>query len=158
LELLNKMHHGKENVGIITNYFSKQFLTHQFDVFEIPINNFAEYININNIKTVVIDNIIYETDNDWYNKDIGGLLAYLRLLNIDVIFIKNTQESIKNTYLDYYIIDIELDFHQRPIDKSEKIIKLPVLLNEEMFNPINSIKRKDVLYLKQGEISKPSAI
>src|SRR5699024_11988251 len=81
-----------ENVGIITNYFSKQFLNRVYNIFQVPKDNFINYIKMNNLSILFIDNEIYESDHIWYRREINGLLAHAKLNNIKVIIIRNTEK------------------------------------------------------------------
>ncbi|WP_017548111.1 glycosyltransferase [Salinicoccus carnicancri] len=144
----------RKNVGIITNFFSKQFLEREFMTFQIPYDNFREYLKINNISIVFIDNEIYETDHVWFNKELNGLMAYLKLNNIDIRIIKNSNRNIPNSLMQYPIVEIDIDHRAR----SEKNMSLPIIINEKRFNPIKSIKKLDVLYLRKGKIIRPQLI
>jgi len=142
------------NVGVITTFFSKQFLERDYCLFQIPYNNFREYIKLNEITIVFIDNDIYETDHIWFDRELSGLMAHLKLNEIDVVVIKNSKKSISNNLMECSILEIDIDGKSIPT----KNITLPILLNEHRFNPIKPIKNLDVLYLKKGKILRPELI
>lgn len=138
-----------ENVGIITNYFSKQFLNRVYNIFEVPKDNFINYIKMNNLSTLFIDNEIYESDHIWYKREINGLLAHAKLKNIKIIIIRNTEKKLQNTYLDYSYIEIQTT--NRSMSEDNKV-SIPVLIDEKKYNPSHSVKTIDVLYIKRGKL------
>src|SRR5699024_1269474 len=138
-----------ENVGIITNYFSKQFLNRVYNIFEVPKDNFINYIKMNNLSTLFIDNEIYESDHIWYKREINGLLAHAKLKNIEIIIIRNTEKKLQNTYLDYSYIEIQTT--NRSMSEDNKV-SIPVLIDEKKYNPSHSVKTIDVLYIKRGKL------
>ena len=141
---LKNIKHDFNQVGIITNLFSKQFLEREFNIFQIPKKNFAEYIDINNISVVFIDNEIFETDHLWYKQERTGLLAHLKLKNIKVIFIKNTSKKIYNSFLEYHVIEMD----SAEFESKSRHTMLPIIINEKKYNPAHSVKKLDALYLK----------
>src|SRR5699024_144316 len=127
-----------------------------FNIYQLPRTDFVEYINVNDISVVILDNDIYENDHVWFDKDISGLLSYLKLKNIKVYLVKNTTKKIPNTFLDYTIIELTDEFltSEHHIDS----IKIPILLNERIINSVNKSKSVDVIYMKKGELLRPFAI
>src|SRR5699024_4840112 len=115
----------------------------------------VDYLTINNLDTVFIDNEIFEVDHAWFNKEISGLLAHAKLNNIKVIIIKNTSKNLKNTLLDYPAIEICTTYKE---NNSENRVKLPVILDESVFNPIDSVKSIDVLYVSFSKILRTKGI
>lgn len=144
-----------ENIGVIVNYFSKQFLNKQYNIFQLPTSNYVDYINLNEINTIFIDNDVYETDHKWFNKEINGLLAHCKLNNITIILIKNTSKKIVNTLLDFYQIDLNLD---NSVETYDKGIRIPIIVDEIQYNPINLNKKLDILYLSTKKIFRTEGI
>lgn len=144
-----------KNIGIIANFFTKQFLEKEFNVLQIPVLNFKEYLEINNITAVLMDNDIYETDHIWFQKERSGIIAYLKLNNIEISVIKNSSKNIMNNFLDYPIIEIDVNDEKDNINSNTH---LPVILNEDRFNAIKPIKKLDVLYLKKDKLIRTELI
>lgn len=138
-----------ENIGVIVNYFSKQFLNRQYNIFQVPTSNYVDYINLNEINTIFIDNDLYETDHIWFNKEINGLLAHCKLNNVTIILIKNTSKKIVNTLLDFYHIDLNL---YNSLETYDKGMSIPIIVDETRYNPINLNKKLDILYLSTKKI------
>src|SRR5699024_2925119 len=131
-----------ENIGIITNYFSKQFLNRVYNIFQVPKDNFINYIKMNNISTIFIDNEIYESDHIWYKREINGLLEHSKINNIRIIIIKNTEKKLQNTYMDYLSIEIALSNKNKNEDKK---VFIPILIDEKIYNPADAVKEIDAL-------------
>src|SRR5699024_5265229 len=121
-----------------------------------PSTDFIEYIDVNNISIVVLDNDIYENDHLWFEKDLSGLLSYLKFRNIKVYILKNTTKKIPNTYLDYTVIE----FTHEALTKENQLnsVKLPILINERKINSVNKVKSLDVVYMKKGDLLRSFAI
>lgn len=144
-----------ENIGVIVNLFSKQFLNKQYNIFQIPPSNYVEYINLNEINTIFIDNDLYERDHKWFNKEMNGLIAHSKLNDIEIIVIKNTAQKISNSLLDFYHININLE---KRIEIFEKELTLPIIVDERQYNPIDSHKKLDILYLSNQKIIRTEGI
>lgn len=154
-EILKKLNNKKYNIGVITNFLSQQFLNRDTSLFEIPYNNFVQYLNVNNINTIIIDNDLYETDHKWYKKEISGLIAHCKLNKIEIIFIKNTLKPLANQFKGFSVINIKLNELSQ---LNSANMEIPILIDEQVFNPIKSVKTLDVIYLKKGEILRPFSI
>ncbi|TVT28882.1 hypothetical protein FO441_00965 [Salinicoccus cyprini] len=153
---LKELKENYKNIGIIANYLSKQFLEKDFNIFQVPNSNFREYMEINEIELLLIDNDIYENDHIWFGKELGGFLAHLKLHEIKVIVIKNSQKSILNLFYEYPIIEIDIDHKEKT--QNYNSVTIPIALNEHKFNPIKSIKKIDVIYLNKGKLSRTENI
>ena len=147
---------NKDKVGVICTYLTKQFLERDFNLYQLPRTDFVEYIDVNNISVVILDNDIYESDHLWFEKDLSGLLSFLKFKNIKVYIIKNTTKKIPNTFLDYTIL--ELSDETLPGKNYTNSVKLPVLINEKKINSVNKIKSHDVIHMKKGELLRSFAI
>src|SRR5699024_10924964 len=154
-EILKKLNNKKYNIGVITNFLSQQFLNRDTSLFEIPYDNFVQYLNVNNINTIIIDNDLYETDHKWYKKEISGLIAHCKLNEIEIIFIKNTMKPLANQFKGFSVMNINLNESSQ---LNSANMEIPILLDEQVFNPIKSVKTLDVIYLKKGEILRPFSI
>lgn len=155
-EQLLQLKANKDKVGVICTYFTKQFLERDFNLYQLPSTDFIEYIDVNNISIVVLDNDIYENDHLWFEKDLSGLLSYLKFRNIKVYILKNTTKKIPNTYLDYTVIE----FTHEALTKENQLnsVKLPILINERKINSVNKVKSLDVVYMKKGDLLRSFAI
>lgn len=143
------------NVGVITNYFSQQFLKRDNPIFEVPYDNFVQYLNVNKIDLLIIDNDLYEADHTWFGKEISGIIANCKLNNIDIVFIKNSEKPLNNQYKGFPIINIVLN----KVEVSQKFtVNIPLLIDESLFNPIKTVKTMDVIYFKKGKILRPISI
>lgn len=131
--------------GTIVNYFSEQLLERDFTTKRIPFETYAEYISENDIDIVFIDNMIYESDHSWFEKEIKLLLYHLEKTSIKIVVIKNTREQIKQLFKGLFIWEIG-DYEK--ISYSYNQLKTPVLLNEYLYNPINNKKTIDILLVK----------
>src|SRR5699024_6656188 len=105
-EQLFQLKTNKDKVGVICTYLTKQFLERDFNLYQLPRTDFVEYIKVNDISVVILDNDIYENDHLWFEKDLGGLLSYLKLESIKVYIVKNSIKKIPNTFLDFKIIEL----------------------------------------------------
>src|SRR5699024_11526783 len=117
--------------GTIVNYFSEQLLERDFTTKRIPFETYAEYISENDIDIVFIDNMIYESDHSWFEKEIKLLLYHLEKTSIKIVVIKNTREQIKQLFKGLFIWEIG-DYEK--ISYSYNQLKTPVLLNEYLYN------------------------
>lgn len=144
-----------KNVGIIVNYFSKQFLNKYYELYNIPTSNFVDYLSINNLNTIFIDNELFEVDHAWFKKEINGLLAHAKLNNIDVIIIRNTDKPIRNVLLDYPAIEINVPRYEK---NNKNRVQLPVIVDETKFNPIDTVKSIDILYVSFSKILRTKGI
>lgn len=144
-----------DNVGVIVNYLSKQFLNRHYNLFDVPPANFVDYLILNNIETIFIDNYLYEEDHNWYGKEINGLIAHAKLNNIKIIIIKNNSESIYNNYLDFPVIEITLN--DKTINTKKRVF-LPLIIDEHVFNPIDAQKKNDILYISRNKIYRTEGI
>lgn len=158
LKSLERLTVKHTQVGIITTYFSKQFFSKYLNLYEIPSININEYIEINKITAVIIDNDLYEEDHNWYGREVGGLLSILKLYNVELFFVRNSDKQINNTYREHTVINIDINkevaennFHNRNID-------VPLIVDEVRYNPVNSIKKIDTLYLNKGKLSRNNEV
>lgn len=140
----------EDNIGVIMNHFSKQLFTKEFNLESLPSDNFLEVIEKNNINIVFIEPIIYETDHPWYSKNFKALIKFLELLNVKVICVKNYNDIVPEEFDTMFSITIKDNIEV--IEREANGIVIPLLANEQIFNPIENDKKLDIIYFKFGKI------
>src|SRR5699024_6288485 len=100
----------------------------------------------NKIQKVVIEINIYEQDHPWYNKNFIDILSLLEYLNVEIILVDGTENTsytgYKNIFIDYY-----LDL--KKANKNNNY--LPIIVNEEKYNPSKAKQIYDIVYLGDNE-------
>lgn len=142
---------NNERVGVVTNYLSTQFIESSFQVIDIPFVNYDRFIEENKIKTLFIDNEIFEHDHLWHKKDIQNLIDYCHLKSVQIILIKNTTRSILNDIKNVFIIEINPEIEAPKLINNR--LNIPLLINEEIFNPLNSSQNNDFIKYYIGHYS-----
>lgn len=156
--IMNLFSEKTRKIGMISTFLTKQFFEKYLDIFEIPRVNIEEYFRTNKITTILIDNDLYEEDHPWHKKDLDGLLLFLKLHNVEIYIVKNSEKNLNNTYRDYSIININPQKIEYKRNSRNKIIDLPVIVDEFKFNPIDLNKQIDTLYLNKGKLSRGEGI
>src|SRR5699024_609223 len=141
--LLNK----GQTVGVIANYFTEQLLKRDFKIKKILINDVLDVLEKNMIEVVFIETNIYEEDHDWYGYSFKEMADYIEKFNVNVIAL-NSYETDKNN--DYFQLNFNSKYRECKIEGN--VISMPLLLNEYIFNPIETHrKNQDILFFSLGE-------
>src|SRR5699024_10080195 len=140
-----------EKVGVITTVFSEQFLSKAFKVFSITRDDYAQEIEQNGIDTVSIDNDLFETDHCWYRAHRGHLINYLTRNKKNICVIKNTSQEVNKIFKGRLVLEISPYLDQYEV--CDSTLKMPLLLNTDLYNPVNSYKNTDITYVHLGKIT-----
>lgn len=135
-------------VGVITTLFSEQFLSETYELIPLSFENYKEDIELNDIDTVFIDNDLFETDHVWYRKNRGHIVNYLKNNNKNICVIKNTSLDVAQTFKKAFVLEIEPDASD--FKYSGLLLKMPLILNTQIYNPINTVKNIDVTHFYIG--------
>lgn len=137
---------NKESIGIISNMFTEHIFEKQYDLIHLPTENIINTVKDNKIQKVVIEINIYEQDHPWYNKNFIDILSLLEYLNVEIILVDGTENTsypgYKNIFIDYY-----LDL--KKANKNNHY--LPIIVNEEKYNPSKAKQIYDIVYLGDNE-------
>lgn len=120
-------------------------LMHDYEIIHIDKHKYEEVIHRNNIKKVIIDNDIYELDHAWYDESRDSLLSYLKSNYIKTTVIKNSQKNLDRVFL-------ECEVFKSRKDQNDNFDSSHILLNEDLFNPMDTIKNIDIVYLHFNKI------
>src|SRR5699024_2625638 len=97
----------EDSVGIISNYLTEQSLNSEFNLIPIPSDSFFEILKKNEIKTIFLESLIYETDHPWFDKSYKDLTIFLDMLGINIVIV-TYGNTILDEYLEkYFIITID---------------------------------------------------
>ncbi|WP_462420192.1 glycosyltransferase [Salinicoccus sp. Marseille-QA3877] len=141
--LLNK----DQTVGVIANFFTEQLLKRDFKTKKMLINDVLDLLEENMIEVVFIECNIYEEDHDWYGYSFKEMADYIEKFNVNVIAVNSDQ--LEN-YNDYFQLNFSSKHKECEIEGN--IISMPLMLNEYMFNPIETHRKKhDILFFSLGE-------
>lgn len=140
-----------KKVGVITTVFSEQFLSKAFKVFLITRDDYAQEIEQNDIDTVFIDNDLFETDHCWYRAPRGHLINYLTRNKKNICVIKNTSQEVNKIFKGRLVLEISPYLDQYEV--CDSTLKMPLLLNTDLYNPVNSYKNTDITYVHLGKIT-----
>lgn len=135
-------------VGVVTTLFTEQFLQNSYELIQLSNDNFSEEIELNGIDTVFIDNDLYESDHGWYRKNRGHLINYLKNNNKNICVVKNTTVDVAQIFKKAYVLNINPDTDEYIYNDLN--MEVPILINEDRFNPIDSNIKKDIVYLNIG--------
>lgn len=144
------------NVGTITNFFSKQFLDKSYNTFQLSIEHYIEEISLYGLDTVFVDNQIIESDHEWYKARRGELVNYCKNNDINLVVIKNTTTKVNQTFKKAFVMEINVEAKDYFIDGM--ILQVPLLLNEDEFNPVNSVKDKDITFYSIGKMDSSKSL
>src|SRR5699024_5831201 len=140
-----------ENVGIVSNYVTEEILSKNLNLFQLPINNFEKIINTKNIKSVFIEDYIYENDSEWFDKDYNILLSELKQLQVDIVIVSATDRNIPVKLSHYPSVIIDYN-STMPIVKGNKVF-MPIILDELNINPANNTGEIDITYFKPNKLT-----
>lgn len=140
------------HVGIVTTLFSEQYLSNSYNLLRLSNENFIEDIELNGIDTVFIDNDLFESDHEWYRKNRGNLINYLKNNNKNICVIKNTTLEVAQIFKKAFvmIVNPQIDSYLY----NQFILEAPILVNQNIFNPIDSKMTSDIVYLNIGRPNK----
>ena len=130
-----------ESIGVITNLLTEQTLTRMYNIYPIPAENYIAYIRNNNVEKIFIELDIYEQDHEWYKGNFSDLLNAAELMNIDVTIINFDDGFIQESIQQFKSINIKPGYNNE-LSKNE----FPILINEEIYNPVNNKAVFDILY------------
>ncbi|WP_020006132.1 hypothetical protein [Salinicoccus albus] len=139
------------SVGLITTVLSEQFLSQSFNTKLLSHENYIEEIELYDIDTIFIDNDLYERDHDWYRKNRGHIVNYLKNTDINLVVIQNTTLEVSSVFKQYFLIKINPEIND--YEFREGRIEVPLLINTDNYNPINSQKNKDIIYFNVGKLN-----
>lgn len=151
LNFINKrplLSKGQE-VAIISTYLTEQMITRDFSVVRLTPANYEETIMERNIEVVFIDSYLYEEDHKWFDFDTKTIIDLIRKLDVNIVIVNN-DDSKKYLDDDYFHINISQDNVE--IELTYNALSIPVILNENLFNPINDNPKLDVLYFNIGDL------
>jgi len=140
----------EDSVGIISNYLTEQSLNSEFNLIPIPSDSFFEILKKNEIKTIFLESLIYETDHPWFDKSYKDLTIFLDMLGINIVIV-TYGNTILDEYLEKYFI-INIDNKHKNIKLEEQKLLSPPFVNETIYNPINNESSLDIVYFKFGKI------
>lgn len=138
------------SVGVITTLLSEQLLSHSLNVKSISFDNYVEEIELYEIDTVFIDNDLYESDHTWFKKNRGFIVNHLKNNGINLVVIKNTTLDVNPVFKNAYLMQLNSDNDKYQINNG--VLDVPLLVNTDSYNPINSHKNIDVLYFSIGKL------
>lgn len=138
------------NVGVVATHFSEQLLSQAFNTFNISEENFEAEISLYGLDTIFVDNYIYEADHQWYKKARGHLVNYCKNNDINLVVIKNTTNVVNQTFKKAFIMEIDPNIEKYEYDGM--VLKVPMLLDTTLFNPIDSKKTRDITYYSVGKM------
>lgn len=141
---------SENSVGLITTLLSEQILSQSLNTHSISFENYIEDIELYDIDTVFIDNDLYENDHEWYKKNRGFIINYLKNNGINLVVIKNTTLEVNSVFKNAFLMQLNPDIDDYQL--ANGILNLPLLVNTDAYNPINSHKNIDVLYFSVGKL------
>lgn len=137
---------NKESIGIISNMFTEHMFEKQYDLIHLPTENIINTVKDNMIQKVIIEINIYEEDHQWYNKSFTDVLSLLEHLNVEITLIDRTENTsypgYKKIFIDHYI-DL------KKANKNNHY--MPIIVDEEKYNPANTKHIYDIVYLGNNE-------
>lgn len=139
-----------KTVGVITTIFSEQHLEKSYKIIPLTPENYIEEIELYDIDTVFFDNDLFEADHVWYKVNRGYIINYLKKENINISVIINTTTNIHKIFKNPFVLKINSDLNNYKY--VGKILEMPLLLDTDKYNPINSHKQNDVLYFSAGKL------
>lgn len=142
-----------DNVGIISNYVTEHIFSQGLELYQLPLNTFHSILETKDIKTVLIEDNIYEGDNEWFNQSYSLLLSELKNMNINIIVI-STVDRIIPEELQFYS-KIIIDYNLTTTSISDNTISIPIVVNEKEINPVNNTGDIDIIYFTEGHFSFP---
>lgn len=151
LNFINKrplLSKGQE-VAVISTYLTEQMIVRDFSVVRLSPTNYEEKIMERNIEVVFIDSSIYEKDHTWYKFETKTIIDLIRKLDVNIIIVNNDDTK---QYVDDEYFHINIYQNNKDIDLNHNILSIPVVLNENLFNPINDNPKLDVLYFHIGKL------
>lgn len=138
------------NIGIVTTFFSEQLLSSAYDLIHLSHENFREEISLYGIDTVFIDNVLFEADHEWYKQSRGHIVNHCKNNGINLVVIKNTSTEVNQTFKKAFVM--EINPHINKYKLNELVLEVPMLLDTNVFNPINSKKNRDITYYSVGKM------
>lgn len=138
------------NVGIVTTLFSEQMINKSYNTINLSYENFQDEISLYGLDTVFIDNVIYESDHEWYKKNRGYIVNYCKNNGINIVLIKNTTTKLNQTFKKAFVM--EINPHIDKYKYEGMVLHVPMLLDTNIFNPIDSKKNRDITFYTVGKI------
>src|SRR5699024_8974787 len=136
------------SVGIITTLLSEQLLSHSLNVKSLSFDNYVEEIELYEIDTVFIDNDLYENDHSWFKRNRGLIVNHLKNNGINLVVIKNTTLDVSPVFKNAFLMQLNSEVGNYKINNG--ILDVPLLINTDSYNPINSQKNTDIIYFSIG--------
>jgi len=140
----------KNSIGLITNLLSEQFVSQSFNTKMLSFENYIEEIELYDIDTVFMDNDLYEKDHVWHKKNRGHIVNYLKNNNINLVVIQNTMKEISSVFKNSFLIKINPEIEDYQFHKDR--LDIPLLVDTNIYNPINSHKNRDIIYFSAGKL------
>ncbi|MCC4722380.1 glycosyltransferase family 2 protein [Salinicoccus sp. RF5] len=146
----------EKKVGSITTILTNHTLDNGYERIDLTPTGFKEEIESNELRTVIIDNDIYEIDHDWFGFSYHDLIEYVKGSNLRLIVIRNTDVPIQTLLESYLTIELSVEVDEAAFEGN--ILKLPLLVDQGTINPVDSEKRLDVVYFYLGTHVRNKAI
>src|SRR5699024_2353927 len=140
-----------ENVGIVSNYVTEEILSKKLNLFQLPISNFDKIISAKNIKSVFIEDYVYENDSEWFGKNYNILLSELNKLQVDIVIVSAIDRTLPVELSHYPSVIIDYN-STMPIVKGNKVF-MPIILDELNMNPANNTDEIDITYFKPNKLT-----
>lgn len=143
-------------VGVVTNYFTEQFLKRDFRTKKLMSDDILEVIEDNRIEVVFIETYIYEEDHSWFGYDFSQIIEEIKKYNVNIIEV-NVNDFLPNTHRNAFY-RLNLDSTVESIESDADSTTLPLMINEKLINPIDDKKSKDILFVRIGDINEDDEI
>src|SRR5699024_9686274 len=140
-----------ENVGIVSNYVTEEILSKKLNLFQLPISNFEKIISAKNIKSVFIEDYVYENDSEWFGKNYNILLSELNKLQVDIVIVSAIDRTLPVELSHYPSVIIDYN-STMPIVKDNRVF-MPIILDELNINPANNTDEIDITYFKPNKLT-----
>lgn len=138
-----------QEIGVISTFFTEQMLMRDFSIIRLKPESYVEIILEKQIEVVFIDSNIYENDNMWFDYEIEEIIKLMETVDVNIVIVNN-ESNDKYISGNYYYINLDID--RKEIDIDGNILNMPVILNENIYNPINDKPKLDVLYFSLGKL------
>ena len=140
-----------ENVGIVSNYVTEEILSKKLNLFQLPISNFDKIISAKNIKSVFIEDYVYENDSEWFGKNYNILLSELNKLQVDIVIVSAIDRTLPVELSHYPSVIIDYNATMPTVQGNR--IFMPIILDELNINPANNTGEIDITYFKPNKLT-----
>src|SRR5699024_5012057 len=140
-----------ENVGIVSNYVTEEILSKKLNLFQLPISNFEKIISAKNIKSVFIEDYVYENDSELFGKNYNILLSELNKLQVDIVIVSAIDRTLPVGLSHYPSVIIDYNATMPTVQGNR--IFMPIILDELNINPANNTGEIDITYFKPNKLT-----